>query len=265
MAMKEKKRVSRWVWGVFWLLIATLILSNYFGGFVELGVWSVIVAALALLILFQCLATLSFAPVPIPLAALYYVFQIPVGLPFVPFWTMVLVALLVTCGLHVLLPRKFWHAKQFEFTFNDNKRHYRRDNSDENEASIEEGDDVNNPYVNASFGSASRYLHSDRLETLELNCNCGALEVFLDNVQLHPDGAEAFVNCRLGAVELYVPGDWRIIDNINVSLGASDVDGRLRGADPDAPTLTLNGNVSLGAIEVRRIKGDYRGRRRDND
>jgi hypothetical protein len=257
MARKTKLKSSKWAWGVFWLLIAALILSNYFGGFVELGVWSAIVAALALALMVHCLVSLSFASLPIPIATLYYVFQGHLELPEIQFWTLAIVTVLVTCGLHVLLPRRFWTDKEFTFIWNDNKKRNRTDGDrdDDGDATIEEGNDENNPYINVQCGHVSRYMHSECLKTMELNCRCGALEVYLDNVQLSPEGAEVHANCKLGSIEVYVPGHWRVINNIGTSLGNAEVDSRLRSADKDAPLLTLSGSVTLGNIEVKRIKG----------
>ena len=98
-------RASRWAWGIALLLVAGLVLSNYFGGFLELGVWSIIFAAVALVVMIYSIVTLHFATLPLPLAALYYIFQAPLGLPEINFWPLALVTVLVTAGLFVLLPR----------------------------------------------------------------------------------------------------------------------------------------------------------------
>jgi len=259
MAGHNKKRNSKWAWGVFWLLVAAMILSNYFGGFVVLGFWSIVVAALALLIIVHDIATLSFASLPIPLAALYYIFQSPLGFPFIKFWTLVLVTVIVLIALHILLPRSLWNNSGFGIIVHGDGRHKRRHFSggggDGTAAEVEEGDDDNNPYIRMQFGHISRYLHSDCLESAELYCNCGAMEVYFDHVTLSPNGAEVFVSCKVGQVELYVPRNWRVIDNLSTSLGNSEVDGRLESADENSPTMTLTGTVSLGNVEVHRIKG----------
>ena len=276
--MTKRKRNSKIAWGFFWLLVAGLILANYFGGFVELSVWSIIIGSIAAVVLFHCLATLSFATLPIPLAALYYVFQAPLELPFVPFWTLALVAVLLTVGLHVLLPSGYSGRKFVHFVnINEGarKRYDSRgnikgengdadvvidvDNDDYNEefkgTKIEEGDDANNPYISVSFGYASRYLHADNLEFADLNCSFGGMEVYFDNVTLNPNGAEINVNCSFGSIEIYVPSHWRVIDELNSSLANAEVNRRLQSNDADAPTVRVTGGVSLGNVEVNRIKG----------
>jgi len=280
MARVVKVRASKWVWGVALLLIAALILSNYFGGFVELGVWSIIFATVALVVLVTSIAYLSIASLPLPLAALYYIFQTPLDLPHIQFWPLALVTVLVTVGLYVLIPRRFRVRKRYRVILDDGEKrtyggdaHSRRnrrygqravdyknqwsgDGDDEQaDVVIEEGDDDNNPYISVKLGGISRYLRSERLETVRLDCSLGGLEVYFDHVQLSPDGAEAFVDCSLGSVEMYVPGHWRVINDISASLGNVEVDSRLESAPMDSPTLTVTGSVSLGSVEIHRIKG----------
>jgi len=253
-----KKRMA-WGWGIFLLLVAALVLTNQFGGFLELGLWSIIVAALAVAFMVQCIIDLSFASLPIPIAALYYILQAPLnemfnfGLPFIKFWPLVLVTLLVTAGLHVLIPNSLGRKRKnlgVVYIGRDGNGKSVRRPSDDTEA--EEGGDNNNPSISVQFGGVSRYLHADSLKTVELDCSFGGLEVYFDHVQLSPNGADVFLNCKFGAIELYVPSHWRIIDNVNASLGGVDIKGR-RDVPDEAPQLRITGNVSLGGVEVNRI------------
>jgi len=248
------KRKWAWGWGVFLLLAAALFLANEFGGFLELGVWSIIVSALAAAFLIQCIVSLSFGSLPIPIAALYYIFYTPLGLPEISFWPLVLVTLLATVGLHALIPnrlfRRIKNNVEIEYTDVDGERSTRVLNDAER---IDEGGSDNNPHIGVQFGAVSRYLHANCLETVDLDCSFGSLEVYFDHVELSPNGAEAFVNCKFGAIELYVPSHWRIIDNMSTSLGGVDIKGRRDLPDENAPTLKITGNVSFGAAEVHRI------------
>ena len=295
MTRKSRMRSSKIAWGFFWFLLAGLILANALGGFVQLTIWGIIIGAIATVILFHCFATLSFASIPIPLAALYYIFQAPLGLPSVGFWTIAAVAVLLTIGMHVILPRRYSSGKFVNIGINEGMRHRKRytsggsansgsadaedadviidgnddgggngagnadngrDYTEANEKTkIEEGDDANNPYISVSFGYASRYLHADALESAELSCSFGGMEVYFDNVTLSPNGAEVNVNCSFGSMEIFVPSDWRVIDEVNASLANAEVSRRLQGNDADAPTIRVTGSVSLGNLEIKRIKG----------
>jgi len=262
--MRKNVRVKykrRWAvgWGLFLLLAAALVLANQFGDFIELGIWSIVVAALAVAFLVQSLIDLSFSTLPIPIAALYYVLQKPLlhpqfGLPLVDFWPLVLVTALATAGLFVLLPKRIFRRikNNVEIVYTDNNG-VTETRSIDDKTKIEESGGDNNPRISVQFGSLSRYLHADSLESLELDCSFGSLEVYLDNVHLSPNGAEVFIDCKFGSIELYVPSEWRVIDNLSTSLGNAEVKSRRGDQDENAPTLKINGNVSLGNVEVSRI------------
>jgi predicted membrane protein len=280
MVMNFRRKTSRIAWGFFWLLLAGLVLANYFGGFVELGFWSITIAVIATVVLFHCIISLSFASIPIPIAALYYILQPilaqPLGLPEIRFWTLVLVTVLVTIAFNLMLPKRFKSVTGVHVDLG-NKRNKKRDKGENrfdlpiedadvviingartegNERTkVEEGDDANNPYISVSFGAASRYLHSDCLESADLSCSFGSLEVYFDNVTLSPDGAEVNVSCSFGNIEIYVPSHWRVIDDISSSLANAEVNRNLMRNDVDSPTLKVTGSVSLGNVEVNRIKG----------
>jgi len=280
MSNKTRRTVTKIAWGLFWLLLAGLIMANYFGGFIELGVWSIIFGAIALVMLFNCFATLSFGSLPIPLAALYYILQHHLELPIVEFWPLVLVTVLLTIALHYLLPRRLSNGNFIHINtgFGTRTRRSKRTRYDRygnvvdrdedadvvidgsndkvnDKTKINEGDDPNNPYISVSFGGASRYLHADRLESAEFSCSFGSLEVYFDNVTLSPEGAEVNVNCSFGSIEIFVPPHWRVIDDVNSSLANAEVNRKLQNNDADAPTIRVTGSVSLGSVEVNRIKG----------
>ena len=257
--MKHKKRsvFSRWTWGAAFFLVAALLLANYFGfgAFIELSFWSIVFSVLALLVLVSCIASLSLASLPLPLAALYYIFQTPLGLPGIGFWPLVLVTFLLICGLHILLPRRFRDGVNFVVNIDGkkNRRHRNRDGEGQCEVTTDGGDE-NNPYVGVKFGSATRYLHADNLQSAELFCSFGGLEVYFDNVNLSPEGAEVYVDCKCGGIEIFVPRHWRVVDGMDASFGSVEISRKLEQNDENAPTIRLTGQVSFGGVEVSRSR-----------
>ncbi len=242
--MGMKNRSSNWVWGLFLLLAAAFVVINQFNGFANLGIGSIIAAALSVIFFVQCIANLSFAPLPIPLAVLYIVFQAPFELPYIKPWLLILASVLATAGLSILLPRKLKHREC---------GNYSRPEKHQPQMRTEDGGNENNPVININFGAISRRLHADSLETAKLYCRFGALEIFFDQAQLSPNGAEATLDCSFGAIKLLIPKHWRVIDKVSCSLGGIDVENRYAAPAENAPQLTLAGTVSLGGIEVRYI------------
>ena len=240
------------VWGLFLLLVAAFILLNQFGGFFDISIGSIVIAGLALALLINIIQHSSITSLPIPFAILYIVFQNPLGLYYIRPWPLIIAAVLATVGLSALFPQR--RRKKNIKIINTKIMH--EPQYANSEIRIEEGGSGgdNNPSINVNFGSISRYLRTDRLQTLQLSCSFGSLEVFFDQVELAPEGAEVFVNCSFGSVEMFVPNNWRVVDNIGRTMGSVEVKkGLLSQEAKDAPVLTLSGNVSMGSVEVRYI------------
>jgi hypothetical protein len=250
--MKSYKVISNWLWGTLLLLAAAFVLANQFGGFINIGIGSIIVTVLALLFIVQCIANLSFSALPIPLAVLYYVFSEPLGFPFIKLWTLLLAAVLATIGLAVVLPHRRIRSDGTQ-SGKYKYKHYKYSKDHSVYSSEDEAGNDNNPSVSVKFGSVSRYLHSDCLETAHLYCNCGELEVFFDKAQLSPDGAVANCYCSLGSMTIFIPKHWHVIDELGCTLGGVEIDDRFAEPEENAPQLRIIGSVVLGAIEVRLV------------
>ena len=105
------------------------------------------------------------------------------------------------------------------------------------------------------FGSAVTYIDCEdfgnTIMAHSVKNKFGSLEVRFDNADSYKGGATLHVDNHFGAIEICVPKSWRIIDNVDVHLGAIDLDND--GEDQDGPTLTVEGCVSLGAIDIERV------------
>jgi len=239
-----KSRSSNWVWGLLLLAVAAFVLVNQFNGFTNIGIGSIIVAVLSLVFLAQCIVNLNIAMIPVPLAVLYIVFQSRCDLPYIQPKILIIAAVLAVVGLSILCPRKH----------RDSGRGKHNGSGDHNPPiRTDDGNYDNNPVINVNFGAVSRRLHADSLETAQLQCNFGALEVFFDQAAINPNGAEVTLNCSFGAIKLFIPKHWRVIDQLHCSLGSVDIDKRFTAPEENAPQLTISGNVSLGGIEIRYI------------
>ncbi|MDR3013297.1 MAG: hypothetical protein LBU70_08840 [Chitinispirillales bacterium] len=243
-----KHGFSKLIWGTFLLLAAVFIVVNQFDGFTNFGIGSIIAAILALAFIVQCVAHLRFAPLPIPFAVLYIVFQSTLGLPKITIWTLILASLLAAAGLAVLMPKRRggWRVEY--------RHHHREPRARKTQMRTENIDGDNNPTVSVNFGSVSSRLSSNNLETAQLHCNFGALEIYFDQAELSGGRAEASLNCSFGAIVLFIPGHWRVIDRLNCTLGGVDMGKPPAPPLPNAPQLTLTGSVSLGGVEVRFVR-----------
>jgi len=239
-----KSRFSNFFWGVVLLLAAAFVLTNKFIGFADIGIGSIVISILALAFIVQCLARFHIAPIVIPLAVLYFIFRARLGLPEIQTWKLITATVLAFIGLNILLPKRHSYNKCNNSCGSSEQQQQRNPPAD--------GNNDNNPYVGVNFGAVSRSLNADSLETVRLSCNFGAMEIYLNQANLGPNGAVADINCSFGGIQLFVPKHWQIIDKLHCTLAGVNVKSFTAPAE-NAPRLTLNGNVSLGGVDVKYI------------
>ena len=240
---------SKWMWGLLLLLAAALLIANQVGGFAEFGVGSVIVGVICLAVLVQSIIGRSFAVIPFPLGALYFVFQSHFGWPHIGFWILFAAASLASIGLVVLLPSKIKKT----IIAGINGDHDYEYSNDKTKSKFGKDDSEKNFDINLEFGGVSRYLRSDCLESVKLHCRFGGLEVYFDDVELSPNGAEVLLSCSFGSIELYIPRHWKVIEDINCTLGGVESNKKRNHPSDDSPTLVIRGNVSFGGIDINYV------------
>jgi hypothetical protein len=238
-----KSKISNLFWGIIFLLVAAFVLTNNYIGFDNIGIGKIIISILALAFIVQCIARLHIAPIVIPIAVLYFIFREPLGLPVIQTWKLIAAAALTFMGLNILLPKRR----------GCNQCNNSGESGDQQQKKIPaDGSKDNNPYVGVNFGSVSRSLNADSLETVRLSCNFGAMEIYFNQVELSSNGAEADITCSFGSIQLFIPRHWQVIDRLNCTLAGVNLKSLTAPAD-NAPRLTLNGSVSMGGIEVKYI------------
>jgi len=240
-----KSKFSNFIWGLILLLAAAFVLTNKFIGFADIGIGSLILAILALAFIVQCIARLHIAPLVIPLAVLYFIFRDRLGLPEIQTWKLITATALAFVGLNILLPKRR-HSCDRCNTSGSSRDDQQRKNIPA------DGSKDNNPYASVHFGFISRSLNADSLETVRLSCSFGAMEIYFNQAELSPNGAEADISCSFGGIQLFVPRHWQVIDRLHCTLAGVDIKPFTAPAE-NAPRLTLNGSVSLGGVEVKYI------------
>lgn len=230
---------NNWFWGVFFVLAAVFVIASQVPSFTKIGVWTIVATVLLAAVFIQSLIHLNFFGTFLSVALAYILYQIPLDLYFIAPWFLILAAVLLSIGFHIIF------RKQAKYQYNAK-------NNKENTQSIEEIDD-NNPYAKVSFGACSKYIHADSLKSGQFYTSFGALEVFFDQTQLDPTGAELYVDCSFGEIKLYFPRNWHVIDSINASLGSVKNESRLNNPSENAPILKVKGNVSFGSVEIHYV------------
>jgi predicted membrane protein len=233
-----------WFWGIFFLAAGFFVVASQVGGFVQLGFWSIVATVLLLASLIGSLIDVSFFGIFVSAALLYAIYQKPFDWPFVSVWLLLLTAVLISIGLRFIFHGRFRRRWA--------RRKYCGKNWGEC-SSTEEFIDGSDVSISESFSEASKYLHAECLRQAHISSSFGKLSVYFDGVTISPDGAEIFVDISFGKTEIYLPKQWRVIDQVHTSAGAVTNNTRGIATAPDAPLLTFKGHVSFGNLEIRYV------------
>ena len=234
--MKNKN----WFWGIIFILSAVFVIASQTGSFGHMGILTMAATVLLAAMIISSIVNRNFFGIFLPLAFLYWIYAGPLNLTDISIWKLIIAAVLISMGFSILFRS---HPKAWVCEHGKYDRH----------STTTENIDDNNPYANVSFGSSIKYLHSDCLKSGQFSSSFGSLEVYFDQVQLDPAGAEIFLDCSFGSIKLYIPKEWRVLENVKTSLGSIENKIRLSNLPENAPKLTLTGNVSFGSIEIQYI------------
>ena len=72
--------------------------------------------------------------------------------------------------------------------------------------------------LSTSFGSSIKYVNSEDLEHVKLECSFGAMKVYFDNAIIQSGKAQLDMHVSFGGVELYVPRGWRVSNQLRAFL-----------------------------------------------
>ncbi len=231
--MKNKN----WFWGLFFLLAAVFVVAGQIGFFGHFGLFTIAASVLLLGILINSSAERNYFGIFVSIALLYWVYEEPLHLVDISVWHLFLAALLASIGCSILFGHRPPHMPYMEGRC----------------AQTFENVDDNNPCAKVSFGASSKYLHGTCIRNGQFYASFGAMEVYFDQAQLSPEGAEIYLDCSFGAIKLFVPRTWQVRSNVKAGLGSVEDDNRPIPPAPDAPMLTLTGNVQFGAVEIHYI------------
>lgn len=241
-------KTNKILWGLFFIAAAALIVLSQLGFSTGISLWGLLITVILLPVIVFGLARRNFANFFFGIAFLLIVYQHPLGIERLVPWTVLAAALLLSIGFSIIFKPKY-------FPFHHHHNHLDDDWSNHTSSAeysnTSEHVDIDGSEVKCSVSLAGsvKYLHSDSLQKGNFKCSLGYLKVYFDNVELHPNGADIYVDCSLGSMELFVPRNWPVMLDVDTSLGS--VNETPRRAAPTGPALRVNGRVSMGTLEIK--------------
>ncbi len=108
--------------------------------------------------------------------------------------------------------------------------------------------------VHVSFGSTIKYINSEDFRRAVLECQFGAIKAYFDNAKIKGDSAVIEINGSFSGVELFIPRNWRVVNDLHANLaGVEEKNGhgsRSSDSEKGGKTVTLVGNINLAGVEI---------------
>ncbi|QIL50171.1 hypothetical protein G7084_01825 [Weissella coleopterorum] len=263
---------TNWFWGSFFIIAAAFLIATQIGWLsFQMPLVTVTFAIILIALLVSNLMYRSIGGSIITLTGLAMLFNRQLGIQALMPWTIIGVALLLLIGLKLIFGSRNrwyhydWHQVQTDQFYHSSPHHSfdqsadrplhadQASNSTNASAEFEEGTtDSGSTTINitTTMGNNIRYLQEPNVNKINLHNYMGDTKVYFDQLA-NVDQIELILDNSLGSVNLYLPGNWQITNELNSFLSALDERGIRRQAD--GPQLVIRGRVYLGNVVIHYI------------
>lgn len=222
------------IWGLFFIAAAAVVILNQVGILGGISLWTLIFSLILVPVLVTSVMHVNFTGIMFSLALYAILFDKPLGIESLTPWPVLGTALFLSIGLTLIFPRK---------------HHHKHDNSEDWGTDTTDGENIK---IRTRYSGSIKYITSQNLKTADIDCSFGGLKVYLDNAALSNGQAKINVYASFGGIEIYIPKEWKVINDISCTFGTSEEKG-LKGYGNSENTLTLTGVAKFSGISIFRV------------
>ena len=230
------------IWGLFFIAAAAVVMLNQTGMLVHMSLWTLLVSLALVPAVVTSVIHKNFAGIFIPLAIYAILFAEPLGIEKFTPWPVLGAAVFLSIGFTMIFPHKHHHDHIEE----DTPEHWK-----ENGAVIENSDSEN-AYVKSNWSGTVKYITSQNLKSVDIDGSFSGTKVYLDNAKLSNGRATINANLSFAGVDLYVPKEWKVINDVKCTFAGSEEKG-LKNYENDDNIITLTGNIKFSGISIIRV------------
>jgi predicted membrane protein len=225
------KKFNKIFWGLFFLVSAGFVMLNQFDRYINVGILPLILAILILAVLIKSIYPPRFFGIMFSIAGLVLLYDNIYGIEGITTWPVLFTALLSSIGLSIIFG-KHYNQKSCD-------KHFDRVISDKDEDIV---------YVDLKFGSSIKYVNTDNFKEANLNCRFGDLAIYFNNAKIKGDNATINLDASFSGVEIYIPNEWKVINNIDNNLAG--IEEKNNHNSETNKTVTITGRVSFAGVEI---------------
>jgi len=220
--------------GIGLLAMSVYIIASGLGYIDGPGIWSILFSLFFGGIFIDGVIKIGFGRMLFGLAFLAIIWDEQLGIESITPWGVLGPAFLGTIGLHLIF--KGTSYKRYSMNIKG-----LRDKVNG------KGDFI---YCRSRLGSTEKYIDSHNLRGVQIDVATGAAEVNMGQAIAPSGEVFVYVNCNCGAVEIIVPLDWEVINEIN-SFGGALEDITNHSGTVKNTKVYLRGTSRMSSVEIR--------------
>jgi len=230
-------------WGLFFIFGAGLIIARGLGYLAGITLMNLVITYFMVSIIISSIYQVNFFGIFFPIAVLGIIFGTELGITeFIPV-PILAVAFLLSVGLSIIFGKHNKCCRKFE-------KHNRNKCNPINCDTVIDVDDEDAFNFGVSFGSSAKYVNSKNFKQANLTCSFGELKLYLDKAEVSKDGATINVDVSFGAVQIYVPREWKTMVGVNAVLAGVDEKPRRYGGEESKALVKITGSATFSGVEI---------------
>lgn len=228
-------KMKNYLWGIFFIAAAVLLVVGKLGIVGEIHVWSLMFTVLFTAALVESVLQKSIPGVLFSIAFLCIIYDEQLGITALTPWTVLGAALLGSIGI------SFFYTP-------DRVRRGHLHEAKEGIGAIETVQDEEKMEFITKFGGSIKYINSEDFRSARVEAVCSGMKLYFDNAMIQGEQAVLDMMLSYSGLELYIPKEWMIINEANIFMGAIEEKNRREGEVEKR--LVLRGEMKLSGITV---------------
>ena len=243
----DRRRHTFWrvLWGLFFLVAAGGIAAEMFDWLTfSINIWWLVLAIFLIAMMIASIAALNWFGFFVPVACIVTIMNYQTdwlgrSLSGQEIGGVFMIAVLLSIAFSILFHRR-GGCKARDWVDSNGACFARK---------VASSDDDSEIVIVARLGEAVRYIESNKLEKVSIDCVMSNVKVYFNNAVLVGDELSIDVRGTMSGVEMYIPRHWRLVNDMNMTAGNVDEKNRAEWT-ADSPVVRLTGNASLSGVEI---------------
>lgn len=237
-------------WGLFFIFAAGLIIVNQLGIYTDFNFFKVAGGLILIAIALEGCINRCFPVILFSLAFAAIIFSKELQIQSLSPWPILLVALFASIGLTILFPHKKHRYKCYQnFSASNCSDNCSSTKDNKNDSTCAETDSNSFITCNSKFSATIKYVNTDNFQGADLTAHFGSIKIFFDNAVIQPGTQPVInINSSFSGIELYVPKNWRLENQMNNSMGGFEEKNHYNSDNP--VTVIITGQTNFCGVEI---------------